>query len=282
MPTGVLSIEMLLAALGGATYDRVAEDFGVTRTAVQKRVNFVAARLAASGAVEGLNSREGTSIRRLRKRRDEVEAALQPHEGQTPVALVVGEFKTCDRAPLGCRVWIRHMPDLPLRMPMKSWDRLVRQHGPMLDAWHEDATHRMRIAMAALVRASSECAIEVEAATLMLVSKDWIPLEGVHELALVEALITQGRRFVKPLRYDAAHAGGFANALLLDAGPTPLPMHVWSGFLPKAELALKERAMAGEQGWSLRTSEPMPDFPPRARYGPLSAFRVTKPGSADA
>jgi hypothetical protein len=34
-------------------------------------------------------------------------------------------------------------------------------------------------------------------------SEQWIPVEGVHELPLVRALVDAGRHFVKPLRYDA-------------------------------------------------------------------------------
>jgi hypothetical protein len=37
-------------------------------------------------------------------------------------------------------------------------------------------------------------------------------LEGVHELPLVQSLIEQRRRFIKPLRYDAQGAARFPGA----------------------------------------------------------------------
>jgi hypothetical protein len=115
--------------------------------------------------------------------------------------------------------------------------------------------------MAALIRARREYTYEIDAASLMLTSEHWIPIEGVHELPLIDALVAQHRRFVKPLRYDARSAAAFPNALLLDAGPAPVPLHVVSAFMDPKERLSKERAIAeiGAQGaWVWRTEEPMP------------------------
>ncbi|HBL29372.1 MAG TPA: hypothetical protein DD490_21275 [Acidobacteria bacterium] len=76
----------------------------------------------------------------------------------------------------------------------------------------------------------------------MLTSEEWIPLEGVHEVPLVRALVAQGRRFVKPMRYDARSVAGFANAILLDVGAEPVDLHVVSGFMGEAEQGAKRRA----------------------------------------
>ena len=55
----------------------------------------------------------------------------------------------------------------------------------------------------ALIRARREHTYEIDTATLLLASDQWIPVEGVHELPLLQALINAGRYFFKPLRYDA-------------------------------------------------------------------------------
>lgn len=47
------------------------------------------------------------------RRRWEKLAVLRPKDGQSPLAIVIGEFKTSDVTPLGHRVWIKHMPDAP-------------------------------------------------------------------------------------------------------------------------------------------------------------------------
>lgn len=98
---------------------------------------------------------------------------------------------------------------------------------------------------------------------MMLVSEHWIPVEGVHELPLIQALVAQRRRFVKPLRYDARSAAGFANALLTDAGPVAVPLHVLSPFMTEADRKTKERGIAvhGSLAWVWSTERPMPALP---------------------
>lgn len=135
-------------------------------------------------------------------------AMLRPAEGSSPLALVMGEFKACEPAADGRRVWVRHMPDAPLLVGEKTWRRVERIFAPLLQARDADTGCRMRLMLAALVRARREYTYEIDAASLMLASSDWIPLDGVHEAPLVQALIAQRRRFVKPLRYDAKSAAG--------------------------------------------------------------------------
>ena len=188
---------------------------------------------------------------------------LRPHEGQSPLLVVLGEFKTSDATTLGRRVWIRHMPDAPLLVTAKTWERIERVFVPLFEARHADTGVGVRLMMAALIRARREHTYEIDAASLMLTSEHWIPVDGVHELPLVHALVTQQRRFVKPLRYDARSAAAFPNALLLDAGPVPVPLHVVSAFMEPKERAAKERAIADGRAsgaWVWRTEAPMPAF----------------------
>ena len=119
--------------------------------------------------------------------------------------------------------------------------------------------------MAALICARREHTYEIDSASLMLTSEQWIPIEGVHELPLIDTLVAQQRRFIKPLRYDARSAAPFPNALLLDAGPSPVPLHVASQFMAPRERDAKEKAIRAEKTmvWTWRTDVPMADFPTR-------------------
>ena len=95
-----------------------------------------------------------------------------------------------------------------------------------------------------------------------MASEQWIPVEGVHELPLVQALAEQVRRFIKPLRYDARCAASFANVLLLDAGPAPRALHVFSPFMSPRERAAKELAVRGAgEAWVWSTDQAMPELP---------------------
>lgn len=199
-------------------------------------------------------------------RRSEKLAITQPQDGCAPMALVIGDFKACEPGDLVHRLWIRHMPDLPLLLEPQGWQRLVRAYRPLLEAHEADAGRRLRLVVAALVRARRPFAHEIDTACLMLASRDWIPLEGPHELPLVEALIAQQRRFFKPLRYDARSAALFANALLLDAGPSPVALHLLSAFMSEPDRAVKDRQLqaATPSTWVWPVELPMPPLPQRA------------------
>lgn len=200
----------------------------------------------------------------IAQRRQAKLAVLQPRDGHAPLALVIGEFKACERADHGSRIWIRHMPDAPLLMDTRSWDRLARTHAALLEARDADTTHRARLIMAALIRARREFTYEIDAASLMLVSEQWIPVDGVHELPLIDALVARQRRFVKPMRYDAKSAALFPNALLLDCGAKPVPLHLISEFMSPKDRALKEKLIHADKGartWLWHAVDPMPPLP---------------------
>lgn len=209
---------------------------------------------------------EGTKAEAAQRRREKL-AVLSPRDGQAPLAMVIGEFKADEPTAQGCRVWIRHMPDAPLLIAARSWARIERAFAPLFEARDTDTGHRVRLILAALIRARREHTYEIDAASLMLTNEQWIPVEGVHELPLIAALIAQRRRFVKPLRYDARSAAPFANALLLDAGPVTVALHVVSAFMGPRERAAKEKAISatGQAAWVWRSDSDMPPFTDVAR-----------------
>jgi hypothetical protein len=118
--------------------------------------------------------------------------------------------------------------------------------------------------MAALVYARREHVYQVDTVSLMLTTDQWIPLDGLHELPLIEALQREQRVFLKPLRYDTRSAGGFPNALLLDSGKVPLPLHVISPFLEARDRSTKQKLLAGSPAaWVWMTDQDMPALPAR-------------------
>ncbi len=196
------------------------------------------------------------------QRRREKLAVLGQRDGQAPLAVVIGEYKASEATAQGHRVWIRHMPDAPLLIAGRTWERIERVFAPLFEARDADIRHSVRLVMAALICARREHSYEIDSVSLMLTSEQWIPIEGVHELPLIGALVAEQRRFIKPLRYDARSAAPFPNALLLDTGPSPMPLHVLSGFMNPKERAVKEKAIAraGEMAWVWSTDQAMPSL----------------------
>lgn len=70
------SVEMLRAVVDGDTYATVAARFGVTRTAVERRIKAIALELSQSVGIEGLNDRGIAFAERLRRHRDSILLAL--------------------------------------------------------------------------------------------------------------------------------------------------------------------------------------------------------------
>ena len=120
----------------------------------------------------------------------------------------------------------------------------------------------------ALIYAKREHIYQIDAATFMLTTRNWIPIEGLHEADLIQALTEQNRRFMKPLRYDARSAASFPNVLLLDTGAKPTPLHVVSATLNPQDRAAKEKTLKalGATAWMWRTDQKMPPLPAAATH----------------
>lgn len=202
------------------------------------------------------------------RRRDKLAILQSPEDdGQFKMALVLGEFKGVEASTFGRKVWIKHMPDAPLLIDSQAWGRIERAYGDILEARDSDTAHKLRVVICALVYAKRERIYQIDAASLMLTTEHWIPIESLHEVDLIHALIVQKRRFVKPLRYDARNAAPFANALLLDTGEVPMSLHVVSGFMESKERALKEQAAKAVDGcWVWYSDRAMPSLPAVAKY----------------
>jgi hypothetical protein len=70
------------------------------------------------------------------------------------------------------------MPDAPLYIDNKAWERAEPAYGPTLQAVDADVERKPRVVMAALIYAKREHIYQVESLSLMLTTDQWIPLEG--------------------------------------------------------------------------------------------------------
>jgi hypothetical protein len=207
---------------------------------------------------------EATKSQTAERRRSKL-AVLQSPEDDTQfkMALVLCEFKGSEATAFGRKVWVKHMPDAPLFIDAKTWERIERVYGKLFEARDADTAHKPRIVMCALIYAKREHTYQIDTASFMLTTEQWIPLDGIHEIDLIHSLVEQQRRFMKPLQYDAKSAAFFPNALLLDAGETPVALHVVSGFMEPKERGIKEKALKANDGtqWVWTTDKPMPALP---------------------
>lgn len=78
--TAAQSVAMLRRVLAGSTYAAVAAEFGVTRTAVERRIKALAGRLSREVGIEGLSEGGTAFVGRLREHRDAILQALERFE----------------------------------------------------------------------------------------------------------------------------------------------------------------------------------------------------------
>ncbi len=201
------------------------------------------------------------------RRRRKLSMLLSPGDDVAyKMAIVIGQFNGVEQTAYGRKLLVKHMPDVPLYMENKAWERAERAYATTLQARDADVDRKPMVVMAALIYAKREHIYQIDSLSMMLVSDQWIPLEGLHELPLIEALQEHGRSFMKPLRFDSKSGACFPNALLLDTEGGPFPLHVISAFLDPKEQSAKEKAVLvlGGEAWAWHTDKQMPDLPPRA------------------
>jgi hypothetical protein len=199
------------------------------------------------------------------RRRKKLALLLSPEDAvQYKMAIIVGEYNGSEQTVFGRRIVVKHMPDVPLYIETTAWERVERSYAPTLQARDADVPKKPRVMMAALVYAKREYIYQVDTVSMMLTTDQWIPLDGLHELPLIELLQREQRAFMKPMRYDARSAAGFPSVLLLDNGKIPMPLHVVSPFLEGRERSIKERLLAcSPQAWVWMTDKDMPMLPAR-------------------
>lgn len=115
---------------------------------------------------------------------------------------------------------------------------------------------------------------DVELAGLMEVTADYVPVASSLEHQVAERLVREGRRFQKPLRYDAGEDLVFPDFILLDTGHSGgLPMEVFGRDDEAYQLRRREKERYytetfGRTGWwhwvaAGPSATQMPALPPR-------------------
>jgi hypothetical protein len=78
----------------------------------------------------------------------------------------------------GRRISVRHMPDVSLCIEGKTWDRVERSYGAILQARDADVAWKPRVMMAALIYAKREQVYQVDTISMMLTTDPGSPWTG--------------------------------------------------------------------------------------------------------
>lgn len=97
------SADMLRAVVEGTSYEAVAAQSGVTRTAIERRVKALALQLCRRVGIEGLNPHAAAFVHRLRSHRTAVLAALEDFEPATTPEPRASRVVTGEELALGAK-----------------------------------------------------------------------------------------------------------------------------------------------------------------------------------
>lgn len=149
-------------------------------------------------------------------------AMATPGKSQKLMVLI-GEVKEIVPARFGFKAIVKHVPDHGFGIDEALYRRLSRHFEAELDLWGAAPDlHMILIATCCLSSAGSARIVEL---SLMLVTRQWLPVATVFEQQLVERLVAEAREFVRTMPYSQPDVGG-AVALLLDCGSEPVLLFV--------------------------------------------------------
>ena len=218
----------------------------------------------------------------IASRRRRAMAGLQSPDAdaQLSLMLVMSELKEFSATDVDHRIVLRHMPDCPLFMERKAGDRFKKVFECEFEAWAhqrsaEQASHAdragLRFLFCGLIYAKREGLYFVDTATLVMLSSTWIPLDHPYEQLLIDELVRQERRFLKPLRFESKQGASFPNAVLLDTGDAETPLDIVTPFMSDRDRGLKQRALAKRAArgwvWDMQTQQEPPPLPAAVRRG---------------
>lgn len=139
-----------------------------------------------------------------------------------PLLLLVGEVKEILPARFCYKAVIKHVPDQAFMLDQTLYRRTARRFETELAQWASNEDIHM-IMMATFVVRPGPVPV-IEELTLMPVTPQWIPVRDAHEQQLIERLVRDERRFIKPLCYNLSQEPELASAVLtdVDGGTSPL------------------------------------------------------------
>jgi hypothetical protein len=202
----------------------------------------------------------------IKHRREQAFSVMTLEEPSTKhkLMMVIGEIKSIEKITLGYKLVIKHMPDCPLMLDAKSGGKILHQFEHLFAL--RDMQEGIRLIAVLTVTMKGFADYRVDTMSIAMTADTWIPIENSFEKALADALVMAGRKFIKPLSFDAPSSVAFPNFLLLDAASEPIPLNIALPTANKTALKAKEDLISvsppGSWVWRIETSPQLPALPP--------------------
>jgi hypothetical protein len=136
--------------------------------------------------------------------------------------LILGEVRGIGPTPYGERIMLRHAKT-PVFASAAVMDRAHRAYRQTFAGSRPERSRQLALLLVDRTTRGYLVAVDLCA---MLASHAYVPAESAYEVQMADYLITRGRDFIKPCRYDAEDAV-FPDFILTDTGPDPAYVELW-------------------------------------------------------
>lgn len=210
-------------------------NYGVVYKYVRRAVEHtMAKRLALAETLyipEPFYSAEAAAIRE-RAESALVRCAYQ-RTGKQSLMLLFGEVKAFSEARQGAVVQIKHAPFVQFYVSQVLNTKMLRIFDAELSLWN--ARPELHLMMLGTFAQNAAGMYEIAEVALMVVDEGWIPVASLRDVQFFERLASEGRAFLKGLRFNADERARFADVLLTDT-ERPTAVYFTNGTEPEGDI----------------------------------------------
>lgn len=150
----------------------------------------------------------------LRRRHDHLAPAEASRDA---IMILIGEVKVIEPARYGEKIVVRHLPDWPFLMDEDMARRFHKRFAVEEELWRSDP-EESHLVIAASFSIGASGLPQLFEITVMPVTLEWLPYEGLDERSLIRKAVQERRRFVKGLRLNLGSDKPIASIAPTDTG----------------------------------------------------------------
>lgn len=196
----------------------------------------------------------------LTARRITAMAALAKVGKTRPMMIAIGEVKEITPTRAGAKLVAKHLANFPFMLDGDLHRRFMKRFANAIALW--DGVEGAHLIFIATFGLESTGLATVSTLSAMVVTDRWIPFEDMYDKALLDALTSGRRRFVKSLRYNLAENQTLACAVLTDCDvPTALYVLTPGASAESSETLEVVIAESAVPAWVWDADDPMQPLP---------------------
>lgn len=140
------------------------------------------------------------------------------------MGILIGELVEISSARFGYKIRVKHLPDSPIFLSESLFKQINKRFQHEFSIFNEyESTHFLFIATFFLTPSGNP---QIESISFMNVDENWLPVESINELELINNLVTDQLYFIKCMRYNLSKHEIMASVLQTNTGDKPIATYL--------------------------------------------------------